>query len=117
MGFFDFLKFKHNETKEKTLFKSFFLSVDTVRKKDGNLKRGECEIEIFDDVFQIRQGSEILEYYIDSIYYFGIWEYKDNIYFKFRMRSLNEIKFCSQYFECGRIAAILKKKGIKIEED
>lgn len=116
MSIFGFLKIgSDKETKEKTLFKSFFLSVDNIRKKDGKLKRGECEIEFFDNTFQIRQGSEIIEYNIDSIYYFDIWEFKDNTYFKFRMRSLNEIKFCSQHFEWMYISKLLKKRGITVK--
>lgn len=102
---------------QNNVFKSFFLSIDKVRENDGNLKRGECEIEIFDDKFQIRQGTEIIEQDIASIYCFGIWEYKDDTYFKFRMRSLNEIKFCSQHFESSKIANILREKGVTIEDN
>jgi len=110
-------KTKESIDTSNIVFKSYFLSTDKIRKKDGELKRGDCKIEFIDDRFIIRQDNEKIENLIESIYYFGIWEYKDNNYFKFRMRNLNELKFCSQYFEADKIADLLRKRGIKIEDD
>lgn len=102
---------------DKNAFKSYFLGVDSLRKSDGNVQRGECEIIFEDENFKIKQNEEIIENSIQSIYYFDIWEYKDDTYFKFRMRSGAEYKFCSQHFEADKIAKMLAEKGIKIEDN
>lgn len=102
---------------QKTVFNSFFISSDKYRKKDDSLERGECEIEFKKDVFVIKQSENKIENEITSIYYFDIWNFKDDTYFKFKMRDLNELKFRSEYFEIDEIIKILKEKNIKIEDN
>lgn len=97
--------------------KPFLCSVSNLRKKDGNVKKGDCVIS-FDDVsFVISQGEEKIENDIESIYYFDIWDYKDETYFKIRMRSKTEYIFKSIHFEADKIARYLRQKGIKIEDN
>lgn len=111
---------KTNEQPEQiseTEFLSYFLSSDKYRKKDDVLERGECKIKIFAGDFTINQDDKKIENLIDSIYYFGIWDFKNETYFKFRMKDLNEIKFKSINSEVEQIAALLKSKGVKIEDD
>lgn len=95
----------------------FLCSASKLRKKDGNIKRGDCVIIFEDDLFFIIQNEEKIENEIKSIYYFDIWEYKNEIYFKFRMRSLTEYIFKSIHFEADKIANYLKTKGVKIEDN
>lgn len=97
--------------------KPFLCSVSNLRKKDGNVKKGDCVIS-FDDVsFVISQSEEKIENDIESIYYFDIWDYKDETYFKIRMRSKTEYIFKSIHFEADKIARYLRQKGIKIEDN
>lgn len=107
---------KNNNDSEKS-FKSFFLSSDKYRKKDDTLERGECEIEFTENEFIIKQGENKIENLIDSIYFFDIWTFKDDTYFKFRMRDLNELKFRSDYFEADKISKLLETKDVKIEDN
>lgn len=97
--------------------KPFLCSVSNLRKKDGNVKKGDCVIS-FDGVsFVISQSEEKIENDIESIYYFDIWDYKDETYFKIRMRSKTEYIFKSIHFEADKIARYLRQKGIKIEDN
>jgi len=107
----------NNQTEINESYCSYFISCSNYRKKDGNIIKGDCEIEFKDDLFLFRQGNEIIENPISSIYYFGIWEYKDYTYFKFRMRSLTEYTFSSQHFEADEIADLLMNNDIKVEDD
>ncbi len=102
---------------EINVFKSYFLGLEELRKKDGNVNRGDCEIEFKDDKFYIKQDDQFITNDISSIYYFGIWEYKEDTYFKFRMRSGTEYKFCSQHFEADKIPNLMQKYNISIEDD
>ncbi len=95
--------------------KSYFLSSDRYRKKDGKVERGDCEIIIKNDNFYIKQNDEIIENYLGSVYLFDIWEYKKDTYFKFQMSSGNDYKFCSQNFEADKIADYFRKNDIAIE--
>lgn len=95
----------------------FLCSVSKYRKKDGKIERGECSIEFTDNVFQIKQNNQTIENEIDSIYYFDIWEHKDETYFKFFMRSHIEYIFKSVHFEADKISTYLKTKGVKIEDN
>lgn len=97
--------------------KPFLCSVSNLRKKDGSVKKGDCAIS-FDSVsFVISQNEEKIENDIESIYYFDIWDYKDETYFKIRMHSKTEYIFKSIHFESDKIARYLRQKGIKIEDN
>lgn len=106
-----------DKAEDLTNFKSYFLGLDELRKKDGNVQRGDCEIEFKETEFLIKQNDEIIANGISSIYCYEIWEYKEDTYFKFRMRSGTEYKFCSQYFEADKILNIMQKYNISIEDD
>lgn len=95
----------------------FLCSVSNLRKKDGNVVRGDCTFAFDDNLFIISQGDEKIVNEIDSIYYFDIWEHKDDTYFKIRMRSHTEYTFKSVYFEADKIGDYLKTKGIKVEDN
>lgn len=97
--------------------KPFLCSVSKLRKKDGNVKRGDCTITFEDNLFFIIQDEEKIENEIESIYYFDIWDYKDETYFKICMRSHIEYIFKSIRFEADKIADFLKTKGVKIEDN
>lgn len=97
--------------------KPFLCSVSKLRKKDGNIKRGDCAITFEENLFFIIQGEEKIENEIESIYYFDIWEHKDETYFKICMRSHIEYIFKSIRFEADKIADFLKTKGVKIEDN
>ncbi len=97
--------------------KPFLCSVSKLRKKDGNIKRGDCAVVFEDDLFVISQNDEKIENEIESIYYFDIWEHKDETYFKICMRSRIEYIFKSIRFEADKIADYLKTKGVKIEDN
>lgn len=119
--FYFFKKFligdEPEQNKEYLLTKPFFTSASKTRKGDGNIKRGNCEIEFKAGIFCIKQDEEIIENSIDSIYYFDIWDYKNDTYFKFRMNSLTEYIFKSIYFDADKISDYLKQYGIKIEDN
>ena len=95
----------------------FLCSVSKYRKKDGKIERGECSIEFADNMFQIKQDDKTIENEIDSIYYFDIWEHKNETYFKIFMRSHTEYIFKSVHFEADKISTYLKTKGVKIEDN
>ena len=95
----------------------FLCSVSNLRKKDGNVVRGDCTFALEDDLFVISQDAEKIENNIESIYYFDIWDYKDETYFKIVMRSHTEYVFKSIHFEADKIADVLKTKGVKIEDN
>lgn len=96
--------------------KSYFLGTEYLRKKDGKVERGDCEIIIKNDNFYIKQNDEVIENYLASVYALDIWKYKDNIYFKFEMNSKKvDYKFCSQNFEIDKIADYIIKNDIAIE--
>lgn len=95
----------------------FLCSVSKYRKDDGKLVRGDCTFAFEDNSFIISQGDEKIVNDIDSIYYFDIWEHKDETYFKIVMRSHTEYIFKSIRFESDKIADYLKPKGIKIEDN
>lgn len=96
---------------------TFLISVSKYRKKDGKLVRGDCAFAFNESLFIIRQENEQIENNVDSIYYFDIWKYKDETYFKIVMRSHLEYTFKSIYFESDKIANYLRTKGVKIEDN
>ena len=106
------------ESKDKT-FKCFCVNPDehVHRDNDGNLTRGETEIIISDEFVTIKQNSELVKYGLNSIYYFGIWTYEEETYFKFRMRNLNEYKFRDDNKAVDNIIDILDDLEVKIEDD
>ena len=87
------------------------------RKKDGNITRGECVIEIDNEIFTIIQGDETITNNIASIYYFDIWRYKGEIYYKFYMRSHNEYMFKDIDTEVDVIADQLDYLNIEIKDN
>ena len=95
----------------------FLCSVTNYRKSDGKLVRGDCEFAFNENLFIISQNDEKIINEIDSIYYFDIWEYKDETYFKIVMRSKTEYVFKSISFEADKISDYLTIKGIKIEDN
>lgn len=95
----------------------FLCSVSKYRKNDGKVVRGDCTFAFEDNSFIISQGDEKIVNDINSIYYFDIWEHKDETYFKIVMRSHTEYIFKSIHFESDKIADYLKPKGIKIEDN
>lgn len=122
MGLLDFLK-KYligdvpEQSKDYLLAKPFFVSASKLRKTDGHIKRGNCEIEFKKDIFCIKQNDQTIENSVESIYYFDIWDYKDDTYFKIRMRSMTEYIFKSVYFDADKISDYLKPYEIKIEDN
>lgn len=106
-----------NEASDIENLRPFLCSVSKLRKKDGNVNRGDCAFAFNENLFVISQGDEKIENEIESIYYFDIWEYKDETYFKIRMRSATEYVFKSIRFEADKIAKYLKTKNIKIEDN
>ena len=107
---------QHAPAKIKNL-RPFLCSVSNLRKKDGNVVRGDCMFAFDDNLFIISQSDEKIINDIDSIYYFDVWEHKDETYFKIVMRSHTEYIFKSIRFEADKIADYLKQKGIKIEDN
>lgn len=95
----------------------YLCSISNLRKKDGQVKKGDCIITFEDNSFIISQNEEKIINNIDSIYYLDIWDYKDDTYFKIVMSSHTEYIFKSIYFEADKISDYLKTKGVKIEDN
>ena len=100
-------------------FSTYFIknNMHKPRKKDGNIIKGDCTLEIdsTNDTFTIIQGEETINNNISSIYYFDIWRFKDEYYYKFVMRSHNEYMFKDIYGEVEEIKNELDYLNIKIE--
>jgi hypothetical protein len=99
--------------------KAFFIKNNMLkpRKSDGNIVKGDCVITFEDDTFIIIQGDETIQNNLSSIYYLDIWEYKNEIYYKFVMRSHNEYTLKSLYDEIEIISQQLAQRHIKIEDN
>ena len=64
---------------------------------------------------QGEKEEETINNNISSIYYFDIWRFKDEYYYKFVMRSHNEYMFKDIYGEVEEIKNELDYLNIKIE--
>lgn len=117
VAIFFFCKSNKQETFDLENLRPFLCSVSKYRKKDGKIERGECQIFFDENSFVIKQNDEQITNEIDSIYYFDIWEYKDETYFKIKMRSATEYIFKSIRFEYEKISKFLSSKGVKIEDN
>ena len=102
-------------------FSTYFIknNMHKPRKKDGNIIKGDCTLEIdsTNDTFTIIQGEETINNNISSIYYFDIWRFKDEYYYKFVMRSHNEYMFKDIDTEVDVIADQLDYLNIEIKDN
>lgn len=97
--------------------KSFYLGNAKLRKKDGNIVRGDCEIIFENTTFKIKQGEEIVENAIDSIYQLDLWKYDGLTYFKIFMRSHTDYKFEDTTGIANQMISIARFNGIDIDDN
>lgn len=109
-----------NNTVDLTNITTYFVKNNLLkpRKKDGNIIKGSCIIKFENDkTFSIIQDEETINNNISSVYYLDIWEYKDETYYKFVMRSHNEYTLKEIDNEVEIISQQLAQNGINIEDN
>lgn len=109
-----------NNTVDLTNISTYFIKNNLLkpRKTDGNITKGDCIIKFENDkTFSIIQDEETINNNISSIYYLDIWEYKDETYYKFVMRSHNEYTLKEVNNEVEIILQQLAQNGVSIEDN
>lgn len=102
----------------------YFIKATELRKKDDDIQRGDCKLELNPEKFYIRQNDLVIENNLASVYRVEFWDYEGYTYFKIVMRSHIEYMFSSSMneeiaikFMILSLSKFFEHYGIKVENN
>lgn len=102
----------------------YFIKATELRKKDDEIQKGDCKLELNPEKFYIKQNDLVIENNLDSVYRVEFWDYEGYTYFKIVMRSHIEYMFSSSMneeisikFMILSLSKFFEHYGIKVENN
>lgn len=65
----------------------YFIKATELRKKDDDIQRGNCKLELNPEKFYIKQNDLVIENDLNAIRYVEFWDHEDYTYCKIEMSS------------------------------